>query len=208
MALLPFQRKSYSGFLRSQKINWPQPGLNPWTLGPVASMLTTGPPGSTISIFNSMSIVNWYHTGKSFGINFCTNWILYASIHNLLCRTLRIVEFEIATSLLARRTDFLGLHWEAHWIVSTSCSVIFFPCSNFSIRAPVSRRFVCQAVIVSLWGSFSGHCCLNLLCTFNRKLEFGKSIIALNFLLHCEHHFNYSYINNKLLNVANIIHRT
>ena len=31
-ALLPFRRKSYSGFLRSEKIHRPWPGLNPRTL--------------------------------------------------------------------------------------------------------------------------------------------------------------------------------
>ena len=60
-------------------------------------------------------------------------------------------------------------------IVSTSCSVTFFPHGNFSTREPVSRSFLCQAVIVCLsGGSFSGHCCLNLLCTFtgaNNRIE-------------------------------------
>ena len=42
--LLPFQRKSYSGFLHSEKIHRPQPGLNLRTPDPVASMITTGPP--------------------------------------------------------------------------------------------------------------------------------------------------------------------
>ena len=47
MGLLPFRRKSYSGFLRSEKIYQPWPGLNPQTLDPLASMITMGPPGST-----------------------------------------------------------------------------------------------------------------------------------------------------------------
>ena len=47
MALLPFRRKSYSGFLRSEKIHRPRPGLNPRTSDPVASMVTTGPPRLT-----------------------------------------------------------------------------------------------------------------------------------------------------------------
>ena len=46
-ALRPFRRKSYSGFLRFEKIHRLRPGLNPRTLDAVASMITTGPPGST-----------------------------------------------------------------------------------------------------------------------------------------------------------------
>ena len=46
-ALPPFRRKSYSGFLRSEKIHQPRPGLNPRTSDTVASMITTGPPGAT-----------------------------------------------------------------------------------------------------------------------------------------------------------------
>ena len=34
--LLPFRRKSYSGFLHSEKIHQPRPGLNPRTTDPVA----------------------------------------------------------------------------------------------------------------------------------------------------------------------------
>ena len=45
--LIPFRRNSYSGFLRSEKIHRPRPGLNPRTSDPVASVRTTGPPGST-----------------------------------------------------------------------------------------------------------------------------------------------------------------
>ena len=43
-ALLPFGRKSYSGFLRSEKIHRPRPGLNQRTSDSVARMITTGPP--------------------------------------------------------------------------------------------------------------------------------------------------------------------
>ena len=42
-ALLPFRRKSYSGFLRSAKIHRLRPGLNPRTSDPVTSMITIGP---------------------------------------------------------------------------------------------------------------------------------------------------------------------
>ena len=37
---------SHSGFLRSEKIHRPRPGLNPRTSDPVASMITMRPPGS------------------------------------------------------------------------------------------------------------------------------------------------------------------
>ena len=47
-ALLPFRRKSYSGFLRSEKIHRPRPGSNPRTSDPEASMITTGPPVLTV----------------------------------------------------------------------------------------------------------------------------------------------------------------
>ena len=46
-ASLPFRRKSYSGFLRSEKINRPRPGSNPRTSDPEASMITPRLPGST-----------------------------------------------------------------------------------------------------------------------------------------------------------------
>ena len=49
-ALLSFRRKSYSGFLRSEKIHWLRPGLNPLTSNPEASMITPRPPGSTAEI--------------------------------------------------------------------------------------------------------------------------------------------------------------
>ena len=45
-ALLPFRRKSYSGFLRSEKIHGPRPGSNPRTSYPEASMITPRPAGS------------------------------------------------------------------------------------------------------------------------------------------------------------------
>ena len=51
MALLPFLRKSYSGFLRSEKIHRPQLGSNPQTSDPKASMITPRAPGSTVSGF-------------------------------------------------------------------------------------------------------------------------------------------------------------
>ena len=41
-----FRRKSYSGFLRSEKIHGSRPGLNPRTSDPEESMITTGTPGS------------------------------------------------------------------------------------------------------------------------------------------------------------------
>ena len=40
-------KKSYSGFLHSEKIHWIRPGLNLWTSDPVASMIPKGPVGST-----------------------------------------------------------------------------------------------------------------------------------------------------------------
>ena len=46
-ALLPFRTKSYSGFLRSEKIHRPRLGWNPRTSDPEESMITTRPPRST-----------------------------------------------------------------------------------------------------------------------------------------------------------------
>ena len=46
--LLPFQRKSYSGFLGYEKIHRPQLGSNPRTSDPEASVITTGSLGSTL----------------------------------------------------------------------------------------------------------------------------------------------------------------
>jgi hypothetical protein len=47
-ALLPLRRKACYGFYHL-KIHRPRPGLNPRTLGPVASTLTTRPPRATTS---------------------------------------------------------------------------------------------------------------------------------------------------------------
>ena len=61
MALLPFRWKSYSGFLRSEKIHRPRLRLNPRTWDPVASLITTGLPGSTcLSFLILFSTVNFY----------------------------------------------------------------------------------------------------------------------------------------------------
>jgi hypothetical protein len=46
-ALLPLRRKLCYRFLSPLKIHRPRPGLNPQTLGPVASTLTTSPPTAT-----------------------------------------------------------------------------------------------------------------------------------------------------------------
>jgi hypothetical protein len=43
MALLPLQRKLCCRFLSPLKIHHPRLGLNPWTLGPVASTVTIAP---------------------------------------------------------------------------------------------------------------------------------------------------------------------
>ena len=40
-ALLPFRRKSYSGFLHCEKFHRPRPGLDPRTSDPVVSMITS-----------------------------------------------------------------------------------------------------------------------------------------------------------------------
>jgi hypothetical protein len=50
-ALLLLRRKLCYGFLSPLKIHWPRPGLNPRTLGPVASTLTTSPPRVTVVLF-------------------------------------------------------------------------------------------------------------------------------------------------------------
>ena len=57
-ALLPFRRKSYLGFLRSEKIHRSRSRLNPQTSDPVASMITTGPPGSTACLGRDICNVN------------------------------------------------------------------------------------------------------------------------------------------------------
>ena len=44
MTLLPLRRKSYSGFLRCEKMPRPRQGLNSRTSDPVANMITTWPP--------------------------------------------------------------------------------------------------------------------------------------------------------------------
>ena len=74
-ALFPFRRRSYSGFLRSEKIHRLRPGLNPRTSDPVASMTTTGPPGSTVGLGATLgygrkikkiyiSLVSWIYPGR------------------------------------------------------------------------------------------------------------------------------------------------
>jgi hypothetical protein len=49
-AVNPLRRKWCYGFLSPLKIHQPRPELNPQTLGPVASTLTTSPPRATLSV--------------------------------------------------------------------------------------------------------------------------------------------------------------
>ena len=69
-ALLPFQRKSYLGFLCSEKIHQPQPGLNLRASDPVASMITTGPPGSTFNRRTPHLSVSAKKSGQSYQLHF------------------------------------------------------------------------------------------------------------------------------------------
>ena len=70
-ALFPFRRKSYSRFLRTEKIHRPRPGLNLRTSDPVGSRITMGPPGSTniyrISldlIYISLTLIYFFEVGN------------------------------------------------------------------------------------------------------------------------------------------------
>jgi hypothetical protein len=47
-ALLPLRRKSRYGFVSPLKIHRPRPGMNPRTLGTMASTINTRPPRATI----------------------------------------------------------------------------------------------------------------------------------------------------------------
>jgi hypothetical protein len=49
-ALLPLRRKLCYGFLSPLKIHRSQPGLNPPTLGPIATTITIRPPGKSLSL--------------------------------------------------------------------------------------------------------------------------------------------------------------
>ena len=83
-ALLSFQRKSYSGFLRSEKIHRPRPGSNPWTSDQEASMITTGPPRST----------NWktgdYHHEMN-AVNY-VKWLTEKLIPNLPPKSVLVID--------------------------------------------------------------------------------------------------------------------
>ena len=57
----PFRRKSYSGFLRCEKIHRLRPGSNPRTSNSEASMITTGPPGSAKVIFMLLSFTTLFN---------------------------------------------------------------------------------------------------------------------------------------------------
>jgi hypothetical protein len=52
-ALFLLQRKSCYGFLSPLKIHRPRPGINPRTLGPMASTITTRPPTVTPNMLKS-----------------------------------------------------------------------------------------------------------------------------------------------------------
>ena len=86
-ALLPFRRKSYSGFLRSEKIHRPRPGSNPRTSDPEAGMITTGPPGSTQSLKTLRVISN--HIPKSSHSaphsSLLAQWIMRKPYHENKC---------------------------------------------------------------------------------------------------------------------------
>ena len=71
-----FRGKSYFGFLRSGKSHRPRPGSNPRTSNPEASMITTGPPGTTyrkepISYYQAFSHLRETNMGS--GI--ICNWV-------------------------------------------------------------------------------------------------------------------------------------
>jgi hypothetical protein len=51
-ALLPLRNNSCYRFLSPLKIHRPRPGMNPRTLGPVESMITTRPPRPTKMLLN------------------------------------------------------------------------------------------------------------------------------------------------------------
>jgi hypothetical protein len=56
-SLLPLRRKSCYGFLSPLKIHRPRPGLNPRTLAPVVSTLTTRPPRAfTLLLKHELSV--------------------------------------------------------------------------------------------------------------------------------------------------------
>jgi hypothetical protein len=69
--ILRLRRKWCSGFLSLLKIHRPRSGSNPRNLGPVASMLTTSPPRSTINLLLKFLIVKVHQVG--FNFNCCIN---------------------------------------------------------------------------------------------------------------------------------------
>ena len=68
--ILPFRRKSYSGFLRSEKIHRPQPDLNPRTADQVANMITMGTPGSTDDVVLSNIVISLFALNNIFAGHF------------------------------------------------------------------------------------------------------------------------------------------
>jgi hypothetical protein len=56
MALLPLQRKSCYGFLLPLKIHHPWVGLNPQTLGPIASTITIRPLRVTVMEVSTITV--------------------------------------------------------------------------------------------------------------------------------------------------------
>jgi hypothetical protein len=86
MALLPLERKSYSGFLSPLKISRPQPGLNPRALGPMESTITVTPPRTTASFVGKSVASN-----KNLGVyKFC-----YA---DNMCTVGKYVRFQVLTA--------------------------------------------------------------------------------------------------------------
>jgi hypothetical protein len=77
-ALLPLRRMTCCVFLWQLKIHRPRPGMNPRTLGPIASMLTTRPPRMTK--FERV----WYNKITETVFQESHSWVIYLIISPIL----------------------------------------------------------------------------------------------------------------------------
>ena len=126
--LLSFRRKSYSGFLRSEKIHRPLPGLNPRTSDPVESMITNRPPEST---WSDRQMDHRCGLGV-------TSLLLTADPGSIPCRVSFLVEVFLRFSL-NRETNVrkFGLHsspiiiWTSYIIRLRTATVSDLSCSTW-----------------------------------------------------------------------------
>jgi hypothetical protein len=127
-ALLPLRRKLCYGFLSPLKIHWPRPGLNPQTLGPVAS---------TCSV--STAIKRFWETDRRFTLK----WIpLFLILKFVAVLSVRINHDDRQVTVLSS-VSTVGLKRLLLLVGKKLCFLLPWMTTPPSITAPITVR-CCQ----------------------------------------------------------------